>query len=476
MDKKKIIIIISAFILIVILLLLTRKNDEEETQIVTPNPVISVMEVKLNREEMVIDAGTTGKLSVMVNPVNATNQTVTWTSSDESIVSVDEGTIKALKKGEAIITVKSVDGNKIATCKVTVKEEVGYKVTFDANGGEVSISSKIVKENDKYGELPIPTKKNARFIGWFTTKNGKFDYQYYANTYPELKNTYGYNEEQLKNHWLTIGQKEGKKCSSDYVNSESIFNKKEDITLYAKWDGYVITNDSKYSGYANIAMCSSDTLKYRIIDYNKIDVVLIWVENANSQLGSALASPNGIGSTSAEALLSKEITDNSYQNKCMVAVNASFFHMNNGEIRAGVLVNKGRTVVNNSYGAHATIGVNKNNILKEYTTNDSAITLINDGVMNNFRISGKASFNDSGDVANRTQICQYDENNFVLISGSGTVGGVAKRIYELTGCKNTWNLDGGGSRKLYYKDKTMPTMTRIFGGDRKIPDMLYFVE
>ena len=53
--------------------------------------------------------------------------------------------------------------------------------------------------------------------------------------------------------------------------------------------------------------------------------------------------------------------------------------------------------------------------------------------------------------ANRTQICQYDINNFVILSGSGTVSGPARQIEKLTGCTGTYNLDGGGSRKLYYK-------------------------
>ena len=53
-------------------------------------------------------------------PTNSTNQTVTWTSSNSSIVSVDNnGMIKGLKAGTATITVKTVN-NKTATVKVTV--------------------------------------------------------------------------------------------------------------------------------------------------------------------------------------------------------------------------------------------------------------------------------------------------------------------------------------------------------------------
>ena len=37
------------------------------------------------------------------------------------------------------------------------------------------------------------------------------------------------------------------------------------------------------------------------------------------------------------------------------------------------------------------------------------------------------------------------------------------------------NLDGGGSRKLYYKTGS-GSITQVFGGSRAVPDMMYFVE
>lgn len=45
------------------------------------------------------------------------------------------------------------------------------KVTFDANGGDVSVSDKDIVYLEKYGDLPAPTKNNAEFLGWYTEKN-----------------------------------------------------------------------------------------------------------------------------------------------------------------------------------------------------------------------------------------------------------------------------------------------------------------
>lgn len=43
---------------------------------------------------------------------------------------------------------------------------------FDANGGSISKIKQAVIPNDKYWVLPLPTKPNARFIGWYTEKTG----------------------------------------------------------------------------------------------------------------------------------------------------------------------------------------------------------------------------------------------------------------------------------------------------------------
>ncbi|RKM58416.1 CAP domain-containing protein [Butyrivibrio sp. X503] len=43
----------------------------------------------------------------------------------------------------------------------------------------------------------------------------KFDYRYYADTYPDLKAAFGYDEKALRNHYNTCGKKEGRKCCPD---------------------------------------------------------------------------------------------------------------------------------------------------------------------------------------------------------------------------------------------------------------------
>ena len=74
-------------------------------------------------EALNVTLGKTMKLQASVTPEDATNKTLVYTSSDDTIASVKEdGTISGLKLGTADITVKAMDTGKEKTVKVTVKE------------------------------------------------------------------------------------------------------------------------------------------------------------------------------------------------------------------------------------------------------------------------------------------------------------------------------------------------------------------
>ncbi|MCR4654664.1 MAG: Ig-like domain-containing protein [Lachnospiraceae bacterium] len=85
---------------------------------------VRVTGVTLSSESISLKPGDSSTLKAAVKPDDATNKNVTWSSSDESVATVDaDGKVTAVKEGEAVITVKTADGEFTATCRVTVKKD-----------------------------------------------------------------------------------------------------------------------------------------------------------------------------------------------------------------------------------------------------------------------------------------------------------------------------------------------------------------
>ena len=97
--------------------------------------VYPVTGVTLDKTSVEMTEGDELTLTATVNPDNATNKNVTWSSSDNSIASVSNGKVTALKPGKATIEVKTDDGGKTATCEVTVSKRPQINEGGDANEG-----------------------------------------------------------------------------------------------------------------------------------------------------------------------------------------------------------------------------------------------------------------------------------------------------------------------------------------------------
>ena len=80
---------------------------------------IKVTSVTVSPKTLNLEVGQTGTLTATVKPDNATNKTVTWTTSNDKVATVANGVVTAVGKGTATITA-AADG-KTATCTVTVK-------------------------------------------------------------------------------------------------------------------------------------------------------------------------------------------------------------------------------------------------------------------------------------------------------------------------------------------------------------------
>lgn len=85
-------------------------------------------------------------LNMTIYPQTATNKKVSWKSSDENVIKVDEnGNITAVGEGEAKVTVITDDGGFEASCEIDVKD---YRMTAKEYDGGFDINIKTLLEND----------------------------------------------------------------------------------------------------------------------------------------------------------------------------------------------------------------------------------------------------------------------------------------------------------------------------------------
>ena len=96
-------------------------NKTASCQVTVTASTVAVTGVTLEPSTLNLEAGGTGKLTATINPSNATNKSVSWSSDNTSVARVSaDGTVTAVAPGSATVTVTTADGNKTASCTVTV--------------------------------------------------------------------------------------------------------------------------------------------------------------------------------------------------------------------------------------------------------------------------------------------------------------------------------------------------------------------
>ncbi|GKU27685.1 Ig-like domain-containing protein [Clostridium folliculivorans] len=143
--------------------------SNSQTTAIGTSTVVPVTSVSLDKTTLSLTTGTSSTLIATVAPSNATNKNVTWTSSNTSVATVQNGTVTAVAAGTATITVTTQDGSKIATCTVTVTAPTSGD-TYEPNNSTTSaypiasgytLSSYIYSSSDvDYYKLTVTTSKS----------------------------------------------------------------------------------------------------------------------------------------------------------------------------------------------------------------------------------------------------------------------------------------------------------------------------
>ena len=125
-------------------------GNKEASCVVNVLPIV-VEEISFNKTSVSLKVGETVTLTATVKPDNATDKTVTWSTSDASVATVNDGVVTAKKVGTATITAKA--GDKSATCEITVVATPVTAVTLNKTSvslkaGETVTLTATVKPDD----------------------------------------------------------------------------------------------------------------------------------------------------------------------------------------------------------------------------------------------------------------------------------------------------------------------------------------
>ncbi|GEM_PF-3466009 len=97
------------------------KDDNSIAGSTSVTVIQPVTGVSLNKTSISLEIGSSEKLTSTVQPSNASNKKVTWSSSANEVCTVSsDGQVTAVGEGEATVTVTTDDGNKTTSCVVTV--------------------------------------------------------------------------------------------------------------------------------------------------------------------------------------------------------------------------------------------------------------------------------------------------------------------------------------------------------------------
>ena len=147
----------------------TAHNGKSVSCIVTVNEpapeVIEVTSVSLNKTFLTLEIGESETLTATVLPNNATDKSVTWTSSAQTVVTVEDGKVTPIESGTATITATTSNG-KTASCMITVIEpapEVIEVTSVSLNKTSLTLE---IGESEILTATVLPNNATDKSVTW----------------------------------------------------------------------------------------------------------------------------------------------------------------------------------------------------------------------------------------------------------------------------------------------------------------------
>ncbi len=130
---------------------------------------VNVTGVTLDKNNIVLIVGDTELLTATIEPTDANDKNISWTSSDATIASVIQGQVTAISQGTATITVTTADGSYTATCTVTVETDAVNVTGIALNETTLNL---ITGDTKQLTATIQPTDATDQTVTWVTSDDG----------------------------------------------------------------------------------------------------------------------------------------------------------------------------------------------------------------------------------------------------------------------------------------------------------------
>ncbi len=229
---------------------------------------IPVISITLDQTSLTLSKGESKTLTAAVKPDDATDKTVTWSTSNSSVANVENGVVTAIGGGTASITARA--GDLIAVCSVTVTVPV-ESVTLDKTSIELYVGEKATLT-----AVIMPSDATNRSLTWSSYDSSIASVQQYSN--------YGYVEaKKVGTTQITVITLDGAKSANCTVKVIDI-----NISNYLTFssEGNTSLSLENYSGNAPVLYYSKDASNwsrwdYSALSFSKDSPLYIYGDNPN---------------------------------------------------------------------------------------------------------------------------------------------------------------------------------------------------
>lgn len=222
---------------------------------------VKVESITLDKKTAELQVGGKLLLKATINPDEATNQRISWDSSNTAVATVKDGLVTAMSEGKTTITVKTEDGGKTDTAEITVVKEINDDKngpTINSVKGETDtegIYKVIIKATDESGigkvtvnGEEITTKDDSGNYYFQPTENGKYEIEVYDTKGNKTLHTHTENniikeakaiqaKDSSGNYIVYIETITNKKVKTVKVNGQEIKSKDDQGRYYFKPSG-----------------------------------------------------------------------------------------------------------------------------------------------------------------------------------------------------------------------------------------------